>query len=321
MLYVKTNVPTAVMLPETVNNVTGRTLNPLNRSLTAGGSSGGESALIACGGSRIGVGSDIGKSDPTAKEDKLTLLFFLGGSLRIPAACTGIFTIRPSAGRFPHCRARSGLTGQEAVSSVNGPMAKTLEEIVLYSKTIIDQQPWLHDPKCLPIPWRSVEPKRRLKLAVIWNDGMVTPTPPVARALKETVDKLKAAGHELVDWNPMSHKEIQPLLRRMFVVDGAKSIRKLLEPTGEPFRPEMEAYEKSQEIGVYDMWQMQAQRSELQKNYLDQWNAMGELDGILGRLLSIFINQSLTTVAPRPHDSVQLCEAWRIQLRRVYWSL
>lgn len=60
VLYVKTNVPTAVMLPETVNNVLGRTVNPLNRSLTPGGSSGGESALIAFGGSRIGIGSDIG---------------------------------------------------------------------------------------------------------------------------------------------------------------------------------------------------------------------------------------------------------------------
>lgn len=61
VLYVKTNVPTAVMLPETVNNVLGRTVNPLNRNLTPGGSSGGESALIAFGGSRIGIGSDIGK--------------------------------------------------------------------------------------------------------------------------------------------------------------------------------------------------------------------------------------------------------------------
>lgn len=60
VLYVKTNVPTAVMLGETVNNVFGRTLNPLNRNLTPGGSSGGESALIAFGASRIGLGSDIG---------------------------------------------------------------------------------------------------------------------------------------------------------------------------------------------------------------------------------------------------------------------
>lgn len=60
VLYVKTNVPTAMMIAETVNNVYGRTLNPRNRLLTSGGSSGGESALIAFGGSPLGVGTDIG---------------------------------------------------------------------------------------------------------------------------------------------------------------------------------------------------------------------------------------------------------------------
>jgi amidase len=62
VLYVKTNVPTAMMIAETVNNVFGRTLNPRNRKLTSGGSSGGESALIAFGGSPLGVGTDIGLS-------------------------------------------------------------------------------------------------------------------------------------------------------------------------------------------------------------------------------------------------------------------
>ncbi|TQS33561.1 hypothetical protein Golomagni_06090, partial [Golovinomyces magnicellulatus] len=60
VFYVKTNVPTAMMIAETVNNVFGRTLNPNNRKMTSGGSSGGESALIAFKGSPLGVGSDIG---------------------------------------------------------------------------------------------------------------------------------------------------------------------------------------------------------------------------------------------------------------------
>ena len=60
VLYVKTNVPTAMMIAESVNNTFGRTVNPLNRKLTSGGSSGGESALIAFGGSLLGVGTDIG---------------------------------------------------------------------------------------------------------------------------------------------------------------------------------------------------------------------------------------------------------------------
>jgi amidase len=120
----------------------------------------------------------------------------------IPAACTGIFTLRPSHGRFTTQRCRSGLAGQEAVKSVNGPMAKALEDITMYSKAVIDAKPWLVDPTMLPIPWQPVEPKQKLKIAVMWNDGICRPTPPVARALKETVQKLESVGHEVVDWDP-----------------------------------------------------------------------------------------------------------------------
>ncbi|ORY14143.1 acetamidase [Clohesyomyces aquaticus] len=261
--YCKTNVPTAMMIAESVNNVFGRTLNPLNRKLTSGGSSGGESALIAFGGSPLGVGTDI------------------GGSLRIPAACTGIFTLRPSFGRFTTQRCRSGLAGQEAVMSVNGPMARTLEDIVLFSKTVVDSEPWVHDPKCLPIPWRSVEPKKKLKVAVMWDDGVVVPTPPVNRALKETVRSLKNAGHEVIEWDPVLHSKFVDVLGRMFVADGGKSVRALLEPTDEPFRPEMEAYSKAPELSVHDMWQLHLERSELQKKYLDQWLSYDGLDAIL----------------------------------------
>jgi amidase len=134
----------------------------------------------------------------------------------IPAACTGIFTLRPSHGRFTTQRCRSGLAGQEAVKSVNGPMAKTLEDITMYSKAVIDAKPWIVDPTMLPIPWQPVEPKQKLKIAVMWNDGICQPTPPVARALKETVQKLKNAGHEVVDWDP---KELHLKALQLLVSD------------------------------------------------------------------------------------------------------
>ncbi|KAF2853586.1 acetamidase-like protein [Plenodomus tracheiphilus IPT5] len=261
--YCKTNVPTAMMIAESVNNTFGRTVNPLNRKTTSGGSSGGESALIAFGGSPLGVGTDI------------------GGSLRIPAACTGIFTLRPSSGRFPTQRCRSGLAGQEAVQSVNGPMAKTLEDITMYSKAIIDSQPWKVDPKTLPIPWRPAEPRKKLRIAVLWNDGICRPTPPVTRALKETSEKLTRAGHDVLEWDPKLHEPVLSVLARMFVADGGKSVEALLAPTEEPYRPEMQTYSDSRELGTYDMWQLQLERSELQRQYLEQWMSYDGLDAIL----------------------------------------
>lgn len=83
VLYVKTNVPQSLMLSETVNAVYGTTVNPFNRNLTCGGSSGGEGALIAMRGSPLGVGSDV------------------GGSIRIPAAWQGLYGLRPSYNRIP----------------------------------------------------------------------------------------------------------------------------------------------------------------------------------------------------------------------------
>lgn len=62
IIYVKTNVPTAMMMAETTNNTFGTTTNPHNRKLTPGGSSGGESSLIAQHGSPLGCGT--GESFP-----------------------------------------------------------------------------------------------------------------------------------------------------------------------------------------------------------------------------------------------------------------
>lgn len=91
-------------------------------------------------------------------------------------------------------------------------MGKSIEDITMYSKAIVDAQPWKLDPKMLPIPWRSVDASKKLKIAVLWNDGICLPTPPVTRALKETTEKLKRAGHEVLDWDPKLHRTALALL-------------------------------------------------------------------------------------------------------------
>ncbi|KAI1822675.1 amidase [Xylaria intraflava] len=262
VVFVKTNVPTAMMISETVNNLFGRTLNPRNRKLTSGGSSGGESALILFGGSPLGVGTDI------------------GGSLRIPAACTGLFTLRSTSGRFPTFGCRSGLPGQEGVRSVNGPLTRTIADLEYYCKAVADAKPWLADPHCVPIPWRSVSVPRRVKIAVLWHDGMVLPTPPVARALRHTADRLRAAGHEVIDWAPEGHVEGLQLLGHFLLADGGKSVGAELDKTGEPLRPELDAYGKAPELGGYEYWQLNLRRNGFQKRYLDRWMAAG-IDAVL----------------------------------------
>ena len=163
---------------------------------------------------------------------------------------------------------------------MNGPMATTLADIELYSKSVVEGQPWLRDPRCVPIPWRAVELPKKLRIAVMWHDGMVRPTPPVARALEETVRKLQNAGHDIIDWDPVDQKQGLSLLARMFVADGGIAIGKELERTGEPWRPEMEDYERAKELGTYEMWKMHLERTAFQNRYLDRWNRAG-IDAIL----------------------------------------
>jgi amidase len=98
--------------------------------------------------------------------------------------------------------------------------------------------------------------------------------------LKETVAKLREAGHEIVDWETTWHDRLLSILSRMFVADGGKSVASLLEPTGEPFRPEMKAYAEAEEMGVHAMWQLQLERNGVCKSYLDQWNESG-IDALL----------------------------------------
>jgi amidase len=86
----------------------------------------------------------------------------------------------------------------------------------------------------------------------------------------------------------------------MFLADGGKSIQKLLDPVQEPLRDEMKRYGNVKELGVYDMWQLQAKRTEFCKRYLDRWNACEGLDAILCRFQhhrwrSILIRKGPTT--------------------------
>jgi len=83
----------------------------------------------------------------------------------------------------------------------------------------------------------------------------------------------------------------------MFVADGGKSVEALLGITGEPYRPEMVQYKDAKELGVYDMWKLHSERSELQRQYLEQWMAIEGLDAILGKLSILTYQTSVSNIS------------------------
>ena len=106
----KTNTPEFGAGANTFNEVFGATLNPWDRRLTCGGSSGGAAVALATGMAWLADGSD------------------LGGSLRTPAAFCGVVGLRPSPGRVPH-GPRAAPFGTLAV---NGPMARDVRDLALF---------------------------------------------------------------------------------------------------------------------------------------------------------------------------------------------
>ena len=126
--YVKTNVPITMLSFEAANDVFGATENPYKKGYTAGGSSGGESALLAFGGSRIGVGTDV------------------AGSVRIPSHYSGVVAIRSSMHRFLKMGNATTLPGQEGVPATCSPMARTLEDLETFWRAVFQMKPWEYDP-------------------------------------------------------------------------------------------------------------------------------------------------------------------------------
>ncbi|UJR07732.1 hypothetical protein I4U23_012016 [Adineta vaga] len=280
ILYVKTALPQTIMFGETKSNLLGRTINPLNRELSCGGSSGGEGSLVAMKGSICGLGTDI------------------GGSIRFPSAVNGIYGMRPSSGRIPYGYVKNSLDGLESVTSVIGPMTRSLSNIYFLFKSILETKPWLIDPQVHNIPWREdlfqEGRKEKLSFGVILFDQIVQLSPPVKRAMNMAIKALEQAGHEIIEWDTTDHPQGNNFLVKMFSSDGGEDIRKALELSGEPLMSGAFIGSAETEMSVYETWQENVARRDYAIKYLEKWNQTKEktstgrpIDGILSPIYAL----------------------------------
>jgi fatty acid amide hydrolase len=200
----KTNVAQLLMYYESDNPLYGRTNNPWNLERTPGGSSGGEAAIIAAGGSPMGLGTDI------------------GGSLRIPATFCGITSLKPTTGRVNDPGRYSVPVGQRAILSQVGPLARTVEDVALLIEILNESNV---EPS-LPLGDYCKVDVSRLRIGYYTHDGLFDPAPAVQRAVLEAANILRQCGAQVSEWTPPDLAEGAHLFFGILSADGGAGFRR-----------------------------------------------------------------------------------------------
>lgn len=273
VFYCKTNQPQSTMHLETDSHW-GRVLNPFNIHLSAGGSTGGEAALVAMYGSPMGVGTDV------------------GGSVRAPSAFCGIYGFKSTTSTLPMKNFTATIPPAELNMTCSaGPMCRSLRDVDLFMKLVLSVKPYLEDPRIVPIPWTGLQTPitRKLKVGIITNDGFIDPQPPVKRAIawvKQTLSDSKYSSIvEIKDFKPFAAEEAWSKVRRLYWPDGAKATIKAIEATGEPIHPlSAWAWKDAEHLGVQDTFSLlkaRAERDDFRLQFAESWERQ-DVDVVIG---------------------------------------
>lgn len=171
-----TNTSELCMWLESNNKVYGRTNNPYDPSRIVGGSSGGEGAIIAAGGSPFGLGSDI------------------GGSIRLPAFFNGVFGHKPTGGLVPGS-GQFPIAENEALRYLTtGPIARSAEDLMPFLRVVSGRDGI--DAGCLD--WELGDPDdvdlRFMKVIVIDDNGFRRVDGELRDAQAEAARRLESRG-------------------------------------------------------------------------------------------------------------------------------
>jgi amidase len=208
-----TNTPEFSLRGFTDNPLHGQTWNPWDKAITCGGSSGGAAASIAAGIATIAHGNDI------------------GGSLRWPAACCGVNTIKPTLGRIPAYNESAAVERppMAQLMSVQGPIARSVADVRL-ALSVLSQRD-VRDPWWVPAPLEGPPAPKKVALAKLPADLDVDAE--VAGLVRRAADHLAAAGYEVEEaevpdvtatwrlWCDLISTEIATVQREAMVAMGS----------------------------------------------------------------------------------------------------
>lgn len=210
----RTNLSEMGMRLSTDNPLRGATRNPWMPELTVGGSSGGDAAALATGMTPLALGNDI------------------GGSLRSPAYCAGIASLKPTLGRIPHASSLPprdlGFSGQAML--VQGPMARTVADLRVCLSVLAGRD--IRDPRSVDVPLAAPALVRRRAALVTGADRRV-PGSTVA-AIERAGETLAAAGWDVDRADPPEWDRVNEVWMHLFAIDlldTLASLRPLISPS------------------------------------------------------------------------------------------
>lgn len=145
-------------------------------------------------------------------------------------------------------------------------MTNSMTGVKLFTKAIIDSKPWNQDPAAIRKEWSQNEYElsehgggKQLCFAIMWDNGIVKPHPPLQRAMRMTKAALEAAGHKgvswfiyaiyhnwrtlcclsVINWDPHRHTEIYKCAQTILVSDGGHDYKTVCDASGEPLISDM----------------------------------------------------------------------------------
>ncbi len=184
----RSNLPDFGLRIHTDSSLRGLTRNPWDPDVTAGGSSGGEASALASGMSPLGLGNDV------------------GGSLRNPAHCCGIASIKPTPGRVPHATVipPEDLGPAMQLMAVEGVMARRVADVRLGLGLVAGMSP--RDPQSLPVPLEVERPASK-RVALVPEPPGGSTHPEIVAAVRRAGDALAAAGYDVAEAVPPAYED------------------------------------------------------------------------------------------------------------------
>ncbi|NOZ29850.1 MAG: amidase [Chloroflexi bacterium] len=210
----KTNIIQTLSNFESDNRVYGRSNNPWNLKRTPGGSSGGEGAIIAAGGSPLGLAGDY------------------GGSTRIPAHFCGVQGFKPTSWRLSNADFPPDLLtgGQETVIPQPGPIARTVADLQLAMAIFAETSLETTFDMVPPVPWP--DPAKvdvsTLHIGYYTDNGYFPASPALRRAVEEAAEALRAMGAIVAPFTPPDAAEAIRIFLGSASAGGGADFKQLL---------------------------------------------------------------------------------------------